>query len=249
MTTRSLHSCDHVIAAIPPPILSPLFPSSSSLPYLTHNPSTSVGVVNFVFPLAPSTIHPDGFGYLIPRPSPGGNPECVLGVVFDSTALPGLDSPSLQDRITKMTVMIGGPYWSTYPASSTNSDPATTPTSGEQLLEPALSHLRRIFPILDTVRPIVADPHLHLDCIPTYLPGHHRRLRELDRAIRTGPWAGILSLAGNGYGGVGVNDCVWSVEGIVKALGQGRVVTGLERWAEIGEDVQVDGILSSLPSQ
>ena len=248
MTTQSLYSCDHVIAAIPPPILSPLFPSSSSLPHLHHNPSTSVGVVNFVFPLAPSAIHPDGFGYLIPQPSHGMNPECVLGVVFDSTALPGLDSPALRDRATKLTVMIGGPYWSTYPASSTAPDPATTPTSAEQLLEPALNHLRRIFPILNSIQPIVASPHLHLDCIPTYLPGHHRRLVELDRAIRTGPWAGKLSLAGNGYGGVGVNDCIWSVEGIVKALRDGEQVTGLERWAEIGEEVQVDGIVSSSPS-
>jgi len=133
--------------------------------------------------------------------------------------------------------MTGGPYWSTYPSSPTNPTPATRPTSADQLLEPALKHVRKVFPVLESVEPIIADPHLHLDCIPTYLPGHHTRLRELDRAIRTGHWAGKLTLAGNGFGGVGVNDCIWSVDGIVKGLAKGRLMTGLERWAEIEQDV------------
>jgi len=248
-TTFSIHWTDHLISALPPPLLQPLFPPSHPLPHLIHNPSTSVGVINLVFPLPPSSIHPDGFGYLIPRPLvPGGNPESVLGVVFDSTALPGLDSPSVEGRVTKLTVMMGGPYWSTYPSYPTNPDPAPRPILSEELLEPALKHLRRVFPILETIEPIVAEPNLHLDCIPTYLPGHHTRLRDLHRAIRTGPWAGKLSLAGNGYGGVGVNDCIWSVEGLVKGLVGGKEMTGLEKWGEIPREVMVDGIVSSSPS-
>lgn len=186
----------------------------------------------------------------MPRPQPGGNPENVLGVVFDSTALPGLDSPSVEGKVTKLTVMMGGPYWSIYPSSPTNPDPAPRPGSAEQLVEPALKHLRRVFPVLESVEPIVTAPHLHLDCIPTYLPGHVTRLRELHEAIRDGPWAGKLSLAGNGYGGVGVNDCVWSVDGIVKGLVEGRAVTGLERWAAPSiDDTSASTILPALSPQ
>ena len=169
--------------------------------------------------------------------TPGANRECVLGVVFDATALPGLDTPGVEGRVTKLTVMIGGPYWSTYPSSPDSPEPAPRPTSADQLLAPALTHLRQVFPVLQSVQPVVAAPHLHPDCIPAYLPGHHGRLRELDRAIRTGPWAGKLTLVGNGFGGVGVNDCIWSVETALKSLVEGGVVTGLERWAEIEQDV------------
>ena len=129
--------------------------------------------------------------------------------------------------------MMGGPYWSTYPSSPTDPTPAARPSSPEELVAPALAHLRRVFPILEKCPPLLVDPHLHLDCIPTYLPGHHQRLTDLHTAIRRGQWAGKLSLAGNGYGGVGVNDCVWSAQGIAKGVAEGRAVTGLEKWAGI----------------
>ena len=258
-TNSGTQKTEHLISAVPPPLLSSLFHPSNTLPHLTHNPSTSVGVVNLVFPLPPSHIHPDGFGYLIPRPDSATRPmttlnsEGILGVVFDSTALPGLDDPQVQGKITKLTVMMGGPYWSTYGLSSSSSSSSSSlssssytprPTNSEQLLEPALRHLRSIFPILKGTEPIISDPHLHLDCIPTYLPGHIHRLGELHDAIRHGPWFGHLSLAGNGYGGVGVNDCIWSVEKLVQGLVRGERVTGLEKWARSPGEVMVDGIVA-----
>jgi oxygen-dependent protoporphyrinogen oxidase len=57
-------------------------------------------------------------------------------------------------------------------------------------------------------------------------------MHEIDTAIKDGPWRGKLSLVGNGYGGVGVNDCVWSAEGVAQALLEGRDPTGLERWRD-----------------
>jgi oxygen-dependent protoporphyrinogen oxidase len=80
--------------------------------------------------------------------------------------------------------------------------------------------------------------------IPTYLPGHGARLRELHELLSHeeggSPWAGKLAVAGSGYGGVGVNDCVGSAEGVVRGLERkwkgegegeaGKGVTGLERW-------------------
>jgi oxygen-dependent protoporphyrinogen oxidase len=212
---------DHTISAIPPPSLDPLL--SSPLPNLSYNPYTSVGVVSLVFPGKPQSYHPDGFGYLIPRSDATANPEGVLGVVFDSTAVPGIDDVGLDGRVTKLTVMMGGPYWGSYGVSSRPEDP-------QSLVEPALRHLSRTLPALAGIEPLVTSPRLHVDAIPTYRPGHGQRLHEIDAAIRNGPWLDKLSLAGNGYGGIGVNDCVWSGEGVARALLDNESITGLERW-------------------
>lgn len=185
-----------------------------------------MGVINLVFPLPPAQVHPAGFGYLIPRSGPSQNPEGVLGVIFDSTALDTEGEPP----VCKLTVMMGGPYWSSYP--STSGRPMERPSNATELVQPALRHLRRVFPHLQDVEPVLVRPKLHIECIPTYLPGHGGRLRELHEAISSGPWKDKLSLVGSGYGGIGVNDCVGSAEEVVDALAQGHNATGLERWAD-----------------
>lgn len=85
-----------------------------------------------------------------------------------------------------------------------------------------------MFPVLRTVDPIFAKSNIHENAIPTYTPGHVGRLAEIHRGIKRGVWNGKLSLAGNGLGGVGVNDCVLSAEGIVQGFREGRSITGLE---------------------
>ena len=221
------------------------------LPHLRHNPSTDVGVVNFVFPAAAETIHPAGFGYLVPRTTdsiffpPGKahapNPDGIIGVVFDSSSMTGVeDSPLIASDFTKLTVMMGGPHWSTYPAdpSSPDSKPIDIPASTE-LPGKALAHLKRVFPSIPD--PVLSAGYIQYYCIPTYLVGHGQRLRELHDAIRDSKWAGKLVLLGSGYGGVGVNDCVGMAEQTVAnlqaswaepAASKGRVTTGLERWKD-----------------
>jgi oxygen-dependent protoporphyrinogen oxidase len=125
---------------------------------------------------------------------------------------------------------MGGPYWSSYP--STSGRPMERPSNPTELVSPALQHLRRVFPHLQDVEPVLIRPKLHIECIPTYLPDHGGRLRELHEAISSGPWKHKLSLVGSGYGGIGVNDCVGSAEEVVDALAQGHSATGLERWAD-----------------
>ena len=92
-----------------------------TLPHLTAKPSSFVTVVDLVLSLAPDSIHPDGFGYLISRFSSDYSSSSlgILGTVFDSCALPAGDkptSPSLSSsfHFTKLTVMLGGPYGSPY---------------------------------------------------------------------------------------------------------------------------------------
>lgn len=206
---------------------------ASPLPHLTVNSSTTVGVVNVIIPLPPSQVHPDGFGYLIPRGAPGTAPEGVLGVVFDSTALPGVGDGDLEGQVTKLTLMMGGPYWSSY--DSGNGSPLPLPKSADDLVEPALAHLNRIFPHLkeQNVPMLVVPPHLNRDCIPTYAPGHGKRLTELHSALATGPWQGRLSVAGAAYGGPSVNDCVYSGETVATTIAAAGRCTGLERWQRL----------------
>lgn len=180
-----------------------------------------MGVVNVVYPLPPAQIHPDGFGYLIPRDD--NSALAALGVVFDSTALPGTGDGELEGRLTKLTVMMGGPYWGSYGGVS--------PSSADSLVSPALEHLCSTFPVLRGVEPLLVTPHLNTECIPTYAPGHGGRLRETHEAIAK-TWEGRLSVIGAGYGGVSVNDCVLGAELVAGALGRGESTTGLERWAK-----------------
>jgi oxygen-dependent protoporphyrinogen oxidase len=189
---------------------------STPPPHLTANKGTTVGVVNVVYPLPPSAVHPEGFGYLIPHVPGDVNPEGALGVVFDSTALPGLDG-SLEGKVTKLTVMLGGPHWGSY-------TDARPPSSDAELTSLALAHLNRVFPNLASVEPLLAVPHLNRDCIPTYAPGHAQRLAQTHAAlVGTG-----VSVVGAGYTGVSVNDCVYTADRVARALARGEEVTGLE---------------------
>lgn len=245
-----MHETSLLISTLNPSTLDPLLVPDQRLPHLTVNPSTTVGVVNIVYPLPSRRIHPDGFGYLVPRsPEDDGLPPAipgsssipntsgVLGVIFDSTTLPVDATPNAADYVTKLTIMLGGAHW------TRGSD---VPTDTEILVAQAQEHLKRVFPVLKDVEPVAVRAWIHKNCIPTYLPGHGARLKELHQILSepgkdaSASWAGKLVLAGSGYGGVGVNDCVGSAEGVVKALGKrwtsedsdrtGPSVTGLERW-------------------
>lgn len=227
---RQILNVSQIISTLKPSELSPILPPSHHLPGLTYNPSTTVGVVNLVLPLPPHQVHPPGFGYLIPRSSnPNANPDGILGVVFDSTAVDGLESKEVSEQITKLTVMIGGPHWTTYrPDQST----ITRPNRPEELENVAVSHLRKIFPHLAEVEPILVSSAIHVDCIPTYLVGHGQRLQTLHKAVHAhSQMRGKLVQLGSGYGGVGVNDCVgmaWEV--VDRLIDHEESVTGLERW-------------------
>jgi protoporphyrinogen/coproporphyrinogen III oxidase len=156
-----------------------------------------------------------GFGYLLPSSIPyEQNPERCLGVVFDSHATPGLDTAPG----TKITVMLGGHWWDGWPSYPNNDDGIAM---AKNLLarhlgikeEPAASHVT-----------------LQRDCIPQYTVGHHMRMQKANWELGGDAWRG-LSVAGAAFNGVGVNDCVRGARDVVKALGRGRPVTGLEAYA------------------
>ncbi|KXN92120.1 Protoporphyrinogen oxidase [Leucoagaricus sp. SymC.cos] len=199
--------------------------SLSPIPHLATNSSSSVHVLNLIFPTPPSEIHPPGFGYLIPRPREGyptvasDDQPGILGVVFDSCSASQQDDPTMSPEEwytkgthTKITVMLGGPYPLYIPPS--------TPTSPSlHNVQPDLPHHIRI--VLNHIsthlsRPLPEPIYYRLwrndNCIPTYSIGHLERMQEmrdvLNKDISSGGWGGKLEVVGAGVGGVSVPDCI-----------------------------------------
>ncbi|KAH9006090.1 hypothetical protein EDB86DRAFT_680899 [Lactarius hatsudake] len=188
----------HIISALPLPVLDSVL-ATSPLPHLLANTRSTVTVLNLVFaaPPAPRSLHPPGFGYLVPRPEQGysaTHAPGLLGVIFDTASLPEQDDDD--GRFVKMTAMLGGPY----PPSSSSSDSA--------LLASALPLISAQLGGSDPLpAPVHYAVHRNVESIPTYLVGHTARMEELRQALRE-RWGGRLKVVGAGVGGVSVADCV-----------------------------------------
>ena len=158
-------------------------------------------VLNLVFGRPNVEIHPPGFGYLIPRPVEGYNKDDIgiLGTVFDSCSLGAQDVVSqASSGITKMTVMLGGPYLSESSSRFTEADLS-------RVLEALTFHLGRFSPL---PAPIYWRAWENTECIPVLGVGHLRRVEEMKRALDAFGWGGRLDVVGAGVGGVSVGDCV-----------------------------------------
>ena len=209
----------HLISAMPLPGLHQILATSSSttrtppsdalplLPHLLANPTSSVTVVNLVFPPSATPIHPPGFGYLIPCPATGYRPSSslgILGTVFDSCALSAQDvdlTPCSTDSgtFTKVTVMLGGPHGPPSPAPSS-----------DKFLPALLATLQAQLGRAESLpTPCAVRVREHHACIPTPTVGHHARMAELEAAVRE-KWGPNAAVIGAGVGGVSVGDCVES---------------------------------------
>lgn len=177
-------------------------------------------VVNLYY-ANPDVLPEAGFGYLIPRSIPfDQNPECALGVVFDSYSSVGQDTAPG----TKLTVMLGGHWWDSFSEYPTEDEGA----------EMAKAVLRRHLNINEEPEKVLVG--LQSKCIPQYTVGHEERLRKVHGELTTA-FKGRLSVAGNWIDGVGLNDCVRGARDVVMSLkgdsGQNineNGVTGLEEF-------------------
>lgn len=214
-----------------------------------------MSVINLSFPTPPSPeapLFPAGFGYLIPRSvKKEMNPHQVLGVIFDSDVMPGVDdtisakptttpTPSpVTESIesteakaeetqlqTKISVLLGGSYWLPLPSAT----PSPLPTSTE-LKQAALSTLALHFPSTNFPPPLAIKTSTHIQCIPQPPIGHHLNMKEFGRKLRE---AGRVGVVGGGTGAVGVNGAVkaaWEVgSSFAESLEGGQVKTGVEMW-------------------
>lgn len=208
---------------------SPTSQNATSLPHLTTNSSSTVHVLNLIFPCPPCEIHPPGFGYLIPRPREGYPSQAtdehpgILGVVFDSCSTSEQDEPSMSTEEwytkgphTKITVMLGGPYPLYIPPTVPTSPPLDQPSTSPPLPHQIQIILNHITSHLSPSRPLPKPIYYRLwrneNCIPTYSIGHLDRMKEMMRVLNTsvseGGWGGRVEVVGAGVGGVSVPDCV-----------------------------------------
>jgi oxygen-dependent protoporphyrinogen oxidase len=228
----------HIVSALPLPtfhrITQPNSPypypeSQNIIPHLTANSSSTVHVLNLIFPCPPCEVHPPGFGYLIPRPQEGYPSESsdeqpgILGVVFDSCSTSQQDEPGnntspeewyTQGSHTKITVMLGGPYPLYIPPSvPTTSPPQTSlPTPLPHSIQIILNHISQHLSRRTLPKPIYYRLWRNESCIPTYEVGHLERMREMRGVLRKsvceGGFGGKVEVVGAGVGGVSVSDCV-----------------------------------------
>ncbi|CZR50446.1 related to HEM14-protoporphyrinogen oxidase, mitochondrial [Phialocephala subalpina] len=185
--------------------------ASDKIPSLSSTPSVTVMVVNLYYSDA-TILSEQGFGYLIPRSIPyDQNPECALGVVFDSDAIQGQDTvPG-----TKVTVMMGGHWWDGFDAYPDEEEGAAM----------AISVLKRHLKI--DAPPTVTRVSLAKNCIPQYTVGHESRMKKGHEEVKE-VFKGKLAVAGNSFTGVGMNDCVRAARDVVLQIKKGESPTGLE---------------------
>ncbi|KAF2364564.1 Protoporphyrinogen oxidase [Trinorchestia longiramus] len=180
-------TADHVISCLPAHITASvsrkLDPDLETL--LKSIPFCTVAVVNLEYSGEDIMSQP-AFGYLVPS----SEPSQVLGVIFDTCTFP-------QPNRTVLTIMMGG-YWF---QSLFGRNP-----SEDQLLKVAVEEIRSTLGFKEDPRNWKVS--ILRNCIPQYVVGHSEVVCNARRLIQQ---KGLpLSLAGNSYDGVGVNDAIMS---------------------------------------
>lgn len=204
----------HIISTLYAPYTSSLLPTP--IPALAAIPASTVLVVNLYYPtpqLLPKSLA--GFGYLIPKSvAHSENPHSALGVLFDTnTTTP---TQRKKEPGTKLTVMLGGHYWSnpSHPMHSRIQPNSPNPISDAEAVQMAVDTLKlqlgRRYPEVERELengPEVTNVALQRNAIPQYTVGHEERLVQADEDLRR-LYKGRVAVVGSSYKGVGVSDCV-----------------------------------------
>lgn len=155
-----------------------LAPLLPNLPLAPFTRASSV-VINIGF--HKKVLSREGFGYLVPY----REQEEVLGMVWDSAVFPQQNGSSEE---TRLTLIAGGAR-----------RPEMVEKTKDELTELALTTLKDHLGI--TVTPDALSIGLAKEAIPQYTVGHHKQLEKLTTDLP-------LTLIGNSYRGVSVNDCI-----------------------------------------
>lgn len=195
-------SCDAVIIAAPAyvtgALLEKLDPGLAddlqSIPYV------STATVSLAYPQADLPVDLDGRGYVIPR----REGREALACTWTSSKFPHR-APEGQ---ALLRVFIG--------RAGQEEDLEWTE---EELLAAAKRELKATLGI--EIEPSLTRVHIWEKAMPQYNLGHPEKLEEIDRALENYPG---LEVAGNGYRGIGIPDCIHSgeqaVDRILAALGE-----------------------------
>ncbi|XP_072049287.1 protoporphyrinogen oxidase-like [Amphiura filiformis] len=184
---------DHVVSCIPSHNLGQLMEEEHDqfAEILKSIKSVTVATVNLEY--EGSVLTEEGFGYLVPS----NQTSNVLGVVFDSCALPQLNRTG-KGKTTRLTCMMGGAWFHDLFGDPQNVD-------SDHLLSIAKEAVRDHLGI--TATPVYSAVNIQRDCIPNYKVGHHKVLDDLDDYVREQSLP--LTLLGSSYRGVSVNDCIY----------------------------------------
>jgi oxygen-dependent protoporphyrinogen oxidase len=144
----------------------------------------------------------DGYGYVIPREEG----RKALACTWTSTKFP--HRAPAEHALLRVFVGRAG-------------QEAQLPWDEEGLLEVAKEELRLTLGI--TADPVIERVYIWERAMPQYNLGHPERLERIQARLRD--WPG-LALAGNGYDGIGIPDCIHSGEeaakGILASLAESR---------------------------
>ncbi len=187
---------DHIFSAIPPQALADLIQPHhlETFKALSAIPSVSVGVVNLGY--RQPDLCPKGFGYLIPT----NERQRILGTVFDSSAFPSQNNLAAE---TRLTVMIGE---SQFPKDFEEAD--------SRCLQIALKAVAAHLGIV--CKPDCAFIKIAKNAIPQYHIGHSKLLLKIELGLQDLPTP--ITLLGNGFYGVAVNDCIAKAKAVVDTL-------------------------------
>ncbi|KAI5815914.1 hypothetical protein BZA77DRAFT_388060 [Pyronema omphalodes] len=215
------HSYSHVLSTLLGPVTNSMLPKHAQTHELGDVEATNVVVVN-LFYKTPNLV-PKGFGYLLPKSVPEeANPHRALGVIFDSLAE--------GESGTKLTVMMGGHWWS-------HIHPSKYPNDIELTLM-ARDTLRMHLGIHEI--PVASYCAVNKNCIPQYHMGHEYKMATVHKSLKRN-FHGRIAVAGPTYAGVGVHDCIRSARATINGwLENNGEFTGLERqmrddWVDISK--------------
>jgi len=187
-THEGIFEADRLISSLPGSALSPLLKNYDS------NLSDLVGSIKYAnmavisLEYENSKIPHSGFGFL----APSSEPIDILGMTFDSLLFPQFTKNS-----SVVTVMAGGAWFHSLFGMPENADVS-------KIKELAIQSVRDILHIKEDPKRVVCK--IQRDCIPQYTLGHQARAKAIQNYIKTNDIP--LTIVGNLYGGVGVNDCI-----------------------------------------
>jgi oxygen-dependent protoporphyrinogen oxidase len=194
---------DSVILATPAPISGSLLasfdPELASVLESIHYASTAT--VTLAYRQSDLTRPLDGYGYVIPR----REGRRALACTWTSTKFPH----RAPDDYALIRVFVG--------RAGQESD---IPWDEAGLLDLAREELELTLGI--AAEPLVDRVFIWENAMPQYNLGHPEKLAQIDAALEIHPG---LALAGNGYRGIGIPDCIHSGELAVQKILEGR---GLE---------------------
>jgi oxygen-dependent protoporphyrinogen oxidase len=200
---------DAVILATPAfvsgTLLTSIDPSLAS--DLQSIPYVSTATVSLAYPLSDVPRDLDGYGYVIPR----REGRRALACTWTSTKFPHRAT----EGYALIRVFVG----------RAGQD---IPWNEEDLLALAKEELKLTLHI--TAEPLLHRVFMWDKAMPQYNLGHPDILRRIDAALENHPG---LALAGNGYRGIGIPDCIHSGELAVEKIMKGvQSLCGAPLWGQ-----------------